>query len=268
MVETTNHNHAEQDWSIARRKLLYEKVVCRFKTRTVDLLSFENVRSTLNIHQSFERGLHTIPISNIQGSVGRLDDFSSRFLPLKESGKERWIGVDIAVTTGKTAPIDVYQVGQVYYVLDGNHRVSVARLHGFETIEAYVTEFPLPADFIAGDGMDKHLIKSERTRFLDQIGEENLELARQIRFTCPGCFRDISRQIHLYQQTFREQYSTELSFGEAFLYWHDDAYWPLVKAIQKNNLLDHFSNRTEGDLYIWSWRNSRQIEALELSSNQ
>jgi uncharacterized ParB-like nuclease family protein len=76
----------------------------------------------------------------------------------------------VAMMAGKTPPIDVDQVGKPYFVLDGNHRVSVARQHGFESIEAYVSEFPTPYGLGPAADLDELLIRSEQIEFLERIG--------------------------------------------------------------------------------------------------
>jgi hypothetical protein len=118
---------SEEDWHWARRKVLYQEVVCFFKQCSVDLLSFEDVRSGLHLRHKIDRVLQEIPLDHIRGSVGRYDDFTSVFLPRKEHLRERWKRVEVAMKAGKTPPIDVYQVGESYFVRDGNHLVSIAR---------------------------------------------------------------------------------------------------------------------------------------------
>ena len=75
--------------------------------------------------------MQEIPLDHIRGSVGRFDDFTSAYMPRKDHLRHRWEGVDQAMMQGKTPPIEVYQVDDIYFVMDGNHRVSVARQHGF-----------------------------------------------------------------------------------------------------------------------------------------
>ena len=97
--------------------------------------------------QAIYRGLQDIPVKNIVGSTGRYEDFTRRFLP-RRSGKrdkERWRNIYTLAVTGKGfPPIDVYKIDQVYFVKDGNHRVSVARELGWKMIQAHVTELPSP----------------------------------------------------------------------------------------------------------------------------
>ena len=258
---------AEHDWKKARRKLLYQKVVCHFKECSVDLLSFEKVRASLNLNQKFYRGFQEVPLDLIQGSVGRFNDFTAAFLPRKEYLQERWQRVDVAMITGKTPPIDLYQVGQVYFVLDGNHRVSVARQRDHKTIEAYVWEFPAPADFSAETDIDELLIETERAAFLERVGEDNEQAGRSMVFTCPGCYKDVSQQVELYRHDIQKASDEPISFQFAFSNWYEDAYMPAVEAIRQDEQLSRFPGRTEADLFIWSWQNSNVIEELELKEN-
>lgn len=133
---------AEQQWQIARRKALIEEVVCFIKGSPIELFSFEEVKSSLNLQQKLFRGLQEIPLKNIRGSVGRNKEFSITFLPRDPHLHERWKIVYQVVSDQGLPPIDLYQVGEVYYVLDGHHRVSIAYLSGQTTIEANVWEFP------------------------------------------------------------------------------------------------------------------------------
>ena len=158
--ETLSMWDAEEDWNRARRKVLYQEVVCFFKQCPVDLLAFEEVRAKLHLSQKIDRGFQEIPLDRIRGSVGRYDDFTSAFIPRKKHMRERWKRVDVAMLAGKTPPIDVYQVGESYFVLDGNHRVSIARQHGSKMIEAYVWEFLTPVGLSPEADIYELLIKS------------------------------------------------------------------------------------------------------------
>ena len=86
--------------------------------------------------------MRTVPVGRIAGSVGRCSEFDRSFMPTRASLGERWKHVDRAFHRGEELPpVSLYKVGGFYFVLDGHHRVSVARYHGFEWIDAYVLEF-------------------------------------------------------------------------------------------------------------------------------
>jgi hypothetical protein len=254
---------AEDDWRRARRKLLYEEVVCLIKKCSVDLLSFEEVRKKLRLRQRLYRGLQEIPLDQIRGSVGRFDDFSAAFLPRSKQLRQRWMRVDVAMQEGKTPPIEVYQIGQNYFVLDGNHRVSVARQRGLGTIESYVWEFVGPSAHAAEADIDRALIGAEQAAFLDSVGEANADRARTIVLTCPGCYDDLANQIEVYRQGVQEARQGPYSFDQAFSDWFDETYAPTVEAIRQNGLVFQFPDRTEADLFVWARQNGLALEELE-----
>jgi hypothetical protein len=255
---------AEQDWNRARRKVLYQEVVCFFKECSVDLLSFKDVQKGLHLGQKIDRGLQKIPLDRIRGSVGRYDDFTSAFLPRKKYMRDRWKGVDVAMMSGKTPPIDVYQVGESYFVLDGNHRVSVARQRGLETIEAYVGEFPTPIGLSPEADIDELLIKSEQVAFLEKIGQASPSTLREIVFTCPDCYGDLVDMIETYRQGLENVKEKPVSFEQAVSAWYEEVYVPGIEKIRQNDLMARFPDRTEADLFIWAWKNNKILEELAL----
>ncbi|MBZ0308060.1 MAG: universal stress protein, partial [Anaerolineae bacterium] len=133
-------SQAEVDFQRARTRAFWSDLIDRLRGKNVDLLNFDEVKQKLRLRDDRHLGLQDIPLNKIVGSVGRHNDFNRRFLPRKSISKERWKAVD-ALALGLTGfpPIEVYKVGDAYFVVDGNHRVSVARANNMETIEAYVT---------------------------------------------------------------------------------------------------------------------------------
>ena len=138
--------NSQVSWSCARRSVLIQKVVCAIKNCSVDLIPFEEVRTRLHLNQKLYRGVQEIKLERIRGSVGRCRDFTSTFLPRSGHLCQRWQRVRTGIMLHGMPPIEVYQVGDDYFVVDGNHRVSIARQEGWKTIEAYVYEFIVPND--------------------------------------------------------------------------------------------------------------------------
>lgn len=253
---------ADEDWGRARRKVLYQQVVCAITQCSVDMMSFGAVREHLRLGLPHYRGLQEIRLDQIRGSVGRYNDFTSAFLPRKDHMRERWKRVDEIVVAGKAPPIEVYKVGQAYFVIDGNHRVSAARQHNMETIEANVTEFSTPFEIGPDDDIDKLFIEAERADFLSRVGEANAGKAGDIVFSCAGCYRDLTGQIDAYRLGLEAKEGRPVSASEAFPAWHDEVYSTAIKAIRKEGLLNLFPERTEADLFIWSWQNSEALEEV------
>jgi hypothetical protein len=105
------------------------------------VLSFEEARSALTRWSQTYRGMRTVEVEKIMGSVGRCHDFDGSFLPRKQSMNARWGRVDSAYHQGIELPaVSLYKIGDRYFVRDGNHRVSVARYHNVAAIDAEVVE--------------------------------------------------------------------------------------------------------------------------------
>lgn len=132
----------EADFGRARRRAFFGRVVARLRRECSRLLAFDEVGEGYLVHNRRRVGLRDVEVSKIVGSVGRHDAFDRCFMPTKASVAERWKRVDRAFHSGLDLPaVRLYKVGEAYFVEDGNHRVSVARYQGVETIEAHVTEF-------------------------------------------------------------------------------------------------------------------------------
>ena len=105
------------------------------------LLSFDEAKAALARSRQAYRGMGTVEVEKITGSVGRYRDFDGSFLPLKVGLGDRWSRIDRAYHRGVELPaVSLYKIGDTYFVRDGNHRVSVARYHGVAAIDAEVVE--------------------------------------------------------------------------------------------------------------------------------
>ena len=135
----------DRDFRLARRKALLGRAGARLRRRngaSSQLLFFDEIRKVSGTVGRVYRGVRTVPLGQIRGSVGRRSEFDRSFMPVRASAEERWKRIDRAFYRGETLPpVTLYEIGGLYFVLDGHHRVSVARYHGVEWIDAEVTEF-------------------------------------------------------------------------------------------------------------------------------
>ena len=132
----------EVDFERARRRAFFGRVASRLRRECSRLLAFDEVWEGHLVHNRRYLGLRNVEVLKIVGSVGRHDAFDRGFMPTKASLAERWKRVDRAFHGGVDLPaVRLYKIGESYFVEDGNHRVSVARCQGLQTIEADVTEF-------------------------------------------------------------------------------------------------------------------------------
>ncbi len=224
----------------------------------VDLMSYDEVTKRIKARQQIEMGTRMVPLNKIIGSVGRYRDFTRTFLPRSGVNPERWARIDAAMHSLEGfPPIEVYKIGDVYFVRDGNHRVSVARANGLTHIEAYVTEIPTDVPLHMEDfERDQWLIKVERTEFLKETQLDAIRPEHSIEFTEPGRYQILLRhiQVHQYLRNLdleREDSEHRLTWVEAVASWYDNVYLPMVEAIHSHDLMSSFPQRTEADLYLW-----------------
>jgi hypothetical protein len=145
----------DADFTRARRKALFRRIKSRLRRDPVSsrLLCFDDLRRVSGATGRIHRGMRTVPVAQIGGSVGRCSDFDRGFMPARASVGERWKRMDRAFHRGEELPpVSLYEVGGFYFVLDGHHRVSVASYHEVEWIDAYVTQFG--ATGLWSDGRD------------------------------------------------------------------------------------------------------------------
>jgi hypothetical protein len=252
---------SESEFSHARLRGFLEMVLAMLRGHDMHLLSFDEVIEKLRLKQSIYRGLQDIPIEQIVGSTGRYEDFTRHFLPRvgDRRNKERWRNIYTLAVTGKGfPPIDVYKIDEVYFVKDGNHRVSVARDLGWKTIQGHITELPSSISLTPDVEPDDLLIKGECAYFLEQtqLDKNRPDSKQHIDFTEPGGYQKLLRHIGLRQYFLSKPINgkavkEQVSFQEAATDWYDQVYLPLIEAVQQADILNDFPNRRESDLYIW-----------------
>jgi len=156
------------DFQSARQRAAVQEILARVTGKSNQLLSYDDVAEKLKLRARTERGVQHIPLDAIVGSVGRNTDFTRTFLPRRAGDQERWANVKTAFLEygANLPPIEVYKVGEVYFVVDGNHRVSIARQEKFATIEARVIEFQTDITLTPDIQPDDLIIKAELVEFL------------------------------------------------------------------------------------------------------
>jgi nucleotide-binding universal stress UspA family protein len=222
--------------------------------KSTELLSFNEVSQKLKAGDAVEHGLQEIPLEAIVGSVARYEDFTRDFLPRRDSDKERWARVQTQLNSAGLAnmpPILVYQIGQVYFVIDGNHRVSVSRRLGATHIKAYVTQLQTKVNLSAEDQAADLTRKAEYTDFLEHTGLDSSRPQADLTLTIPGKYWILEAQIEAHRYLSSATAANPISFQEAAVYWYDGVYSGVAQIIRDRALLQNFPERTETDLYVW-----------------
>lgn len=236
----------------ARREAGIKAVLNRLHGTSLALLSYSEVAEMLDVTGQVERGVREIPLDRIVGSVGRANEFDRSFLPLNDQDAQRWASVRAAAHDPSELPaIDVYQIGDAYFVIDGNHRVSIARHNGMRYLEANVVEIktrvPLPAEH----DPEALIVASEEAHFLARTHLDRLRPEADVRTAICGQFRKLEDHIEVHRYFVEREEARQLDDEEAVLHWYDEAYLPVVEVIREQGLLRGFKDRTELDLYLW-----------------
>jgi hypothetical protein len=138
------NEQVDADFTRARRRARLRALGVRLRRESTSnrLLNFDDVRRELVANNRLQRGTRVVEVNQIVGSVGRWRDFDRSFLPARASVGHKWKRIDRAFQRGEDLPpVELYEIGDAYFVVDGHHRVSVARYHDVPTVEASVAEF-------------------------------------------------------------------------------------------------------------------------------
>jgi nucleotide-binding universal stress UspA family protein len=249
---TNSLSSAINDFHRARNRAVIKELTARITGENVHLLSFEEVRRKLNAQISSSSHIEDIPLDSIVGSVNRYDDFTRDFLPRKNIDAQRWARVELIFNqlTGMD-PIEVYQIGDVYFVKDGNHRVSVARQIGATHIQAYVTEVPTRVPLTPQMSPDELILKAEYASFLERTRLDQNRPAADLTLSVPGQYQVLEEHIVVHRYYLGLERGSEPPLEEAAASWYDQVYSPIREIIHLRGILREFPERTEADLYLW-----------------
>ncbi len=250
---TQNYRDALEDFFEARRKANIRNVLARLSGKNYSLLSFDEVRKQIKAEMTNQRQvLREIPLDAIVGSVNRYDDFTRDFYPKDAVDPERWARVEVSANSmDGLPPIEVYQLGNVYFVIDGNHRVSVARSLGSKTIQAYVVEIKTRVTLDPEDTPQEIILKSELASFLLDTRLDILRPGSDFKTTVPMAYTRLAEHIAVHQYFMGLDQNRSISREEAIIHWYDTYYFPTIQNILDLGLLRDFPGKTITDLYLW-----------------
>jgi hypothetical protein len=248
------HEQSDRDFSRARRRAFLRKVgaYLRRDPGSNQLLSFDEVKGALGTVSQVYVGMREVPVSQIVGSVGRHRDFDRAFLPSKPDLGTRWRRIDEIMDRGEELPpVSLYKIGDVYFVQDGNHRVSVALQRGVEMIDAEVIELrsrvPLDSALTARD----LLHKLEHRHLLERLPFDRVLPEIKVQFSDVSDYRKLATYVEAHGFRLSQLWRRYVSPEEVLKDWYEYGYRPIAEMIREERVLDAFPGRTELDLYLW-----------------
>ena len=252
---------AKDDFRNARRKAAIQRLLATLKRESVDLVPFEEVSEQFILESTRDVGVKIIPLDAIVGSVGRYQEFTRSFLPLGDEVEERWLKVKAFIERSGMMPIKVFQLGDVYFVSDGNHRVSVARQLGHKTIQAEVTEVDTDVPMDPENSPEEIICKVRYADFLKKTYLAKLRPESNLSMTFCDQFHVLLEHIEAHHYLLAHDTEREdIPYEEAVLRWHDTAYQPALRLIRDQGLQKYFPGKTDADLYVLVTKHRNELE--------
>jgi hypothetical protein len=242
----------QADFSRVRSRAFLRDLLALLSGKRNTLLSYEEVKETLQIGGPIYRGVRTVEVARIVGSVNRYRDFDRVFLPTNNRIADRWQRVDRAFYEDiNLPPVVLYKVGEVYFVVDGHHRVSVAREQGQEYLEAEVRECKVKVPVGPNLRPEDLEILGAKVEFLQRTGLDRLRPEARIELTVPDGYSRMLEHIAVHRYFMGLDQRRDISEDGAVAHWYDTVYLPIITVIRERGVLEEFPGRTEGDLYLW-----------------
>lgn len=245
----------EEDFAKARNKAFFNEIQHLLSPEEASLISLNDVKQLIRPINETYLGMKVIPIDKIIGSEGRYKDFDNNFFPKSSHLRHRWEHVDEAAIKSITLPpIKVYEIDGLYFVRDGNHRVSVAKARGTEFIDAEVVTLQSEIKLKKPNNMNdivKQIINYEKRLFYAETSFGDITDFWCLDFSRAGRYDVIYNHILTHKYFLNQQQEDEVSMEDAILSWFTKVYVPIISTIQKKKILKKFPKRTYSDLYVW-----------------
>ncbi len=243
---------AQANFAVARTKALFRQVLSLLTGLPNRLVSFDEVSEKLRIGGPIYRGVRTVRLDQIIGSVQRYQDFDRAFLPAQSHTANRWTRVNRAwYEDVSLPPVLLYQVGDVYFVVDGHHRVSVAREQGAEYIDAEVRECQVKVPVTPDLKPEDLEVLGAKVEFLERTHLDRLRPEAQNDVTILGGYERMLEHIAVHCYFMGLDFQRDISEAEAVEHWYDSVYLPVVNVIRDSSLLAAFPGKTDADFYLW-----------------
>jgi len=264
-------SHVKTDFAHARFKSFWNRILSILGGQPTTLLSYDEVKEKLHVGGPIYRGIRSVEVKKIIGSLNRYHQFDRAFLPLEDQIANRWQSIDRAFYQQvNLPPVVLYKVGEVYFVVDGHNRVSVAREQGQLEIDAEVRECSTKVNITADLKPEDLEILGEKVDFLERTELDRIRPKANIKLTIPDGFDRMLEHIAVHRYFMGLDLKRDISDEEAVAHWYDKVYKPIVSCIRRSGILKEFPGKTEGDLYLWVLDRQRYLhsEGQKLASPQ
>jgi len=245
----------------ARRKEAYRRLSrsVRGGGGSPALLELDDVRARLGVFEETYDGIRPIPVDRVVGTAGRSRDFNRDFLPRDERTRERWRRVEQTFPRGDFPPIVAYEVDGRYFVVDGHHRVAVAKQRGVEHIDAEVTRLRTRQPLPEGADVGALILAEQERRFLEESGLDGRTPPVRIPLSRPVGYPELLELVKVHAFHLSRDRGEVVPLPEAGADWYERVYLSAVEAIRGYGLRDVVPEALEGDLFLWVYDRHRAL---------
>jgi hypothetical protein len=207
-------------------------------------------------------GVQTIRVDRIVGTLDRTVDFNRDFRPRNRQLATRLDGLRQTFPYGDFPAINVYEVGGAYFVVDGHHRVALAREMRAEYIDAEVIR--LDTQYELDDGVDVLTLihTDQHRRFLRESGLDEIDPDARFELLRPDAYAELLAKVHAFGYRRSLEAGRLLSKAEIARDWYETEYLPAVEAIHEVGLDRRYTYKTDADLYLWVEGKRRALEPM------
>ena len=221
------------------------------------LLELEEVERRLRPFARHYVGVRAIPLDRVVGTEGRAAAFTREFQPRHRFSRDRLRSLASAFPDGGFPPIVAVKLGDTYFVIDGHHRVALARRHGAETIDADVTEFVTRVPLPAGADMVEGVLRELERVFLEESGLAEARPGVRLSASRPALYLELLENMQVHGYHLMRERERVLGKAEIAADWYDRIYSPVTRAIERDRLGKDYRDAPDADLFLVLHRRRR-----------
>ena len=244
----------------ARRREVYRRVAGIVTgERQHELLPLDELQARVRLFEQTYLGVRPIKVERVVGTTSRSQDFDMNFLPRRQEVRERWMRLERAFPDGEFPPIVAYEVGDSYFVVDGHHRVAIAKQKGIEFIDAEVTRLRARFKFPPGADIGRLILAEQRQLFFEDSGLDRSRPDATIEFSLPIGYVELLELIKVHAYEMSRQRQQFVPIAEASQDFYDRTYIPTVATIKSEGLDAAFHRSTHADLFMFIYERRRSL---------
>jgi hypothetical protein len=226
--------------------------------REPDLLELDDVERRLRPFERHYVGVRPIPVDRVVGTDGKVGAFTRRFEPRHRFSRERLRSLEHAFPDGGFPPIVAVKMGETYFVIDGHHRVALARRHGGATIDADITEFVARVPLPAGADMGAVVLRELERVFLEESGLAEGRPGVRVSASRPAVYLELLENLQVHGYHLMRERERVLGTAEIAADWYDRIYAPVIAAAERDRLGGDYRDAPDADLFLLLHRRRRE----------